>query len=91
MKKKSINPDAVLHLAKFMDEVRLSNVPAVEEACWLAADTIRDLIAERDGLRLALSNLLSVMPVFPEPARQIVGMEDRYNQVIKQAKEVNNV
>lgn len=51
-------------------------------------ELVEALVVERDTLRLALSNLLTVIPVLPEPARQIVGMEDRYNQVIKQAKEV---
>lgn len=53
-----------------------------------AIELIEALAAERDALRLALSNLLTVMPVFPAPARQIIGMEERYNQAIKSAKEV---
>ena len=37
-------------------------------------------------LEESLRNLLGVMPNFPEDARTIVGMEDRYNAAITNAK-----
>ena len=37
-------------------------------------------------LRTALRDLLKVMPVFPAAAREIVGMEDRYNDAIRNAR-----
>jgi hypothetical protein len=49
-------------------------------------DQIRILKAERDRLREALWQLLTVTPVFPTAAKQIVGMEDRYNAAITNAR-----
>ena len=50
-------------------------------------ETERDAArAEVARLRDILTVLLSVMPVFPATARQIVGMEDRYNAAIEQAR-----
>lgn len=37
-------------------------------------------------LEAVLIGLLSVMPVLPDAAKQIVGMEDRYNSMIAAAK-----
>jgi hypothetical protein len=42
--------------------------------------------AERDRLREALWQVLTVMPVFPAAAKQIVGMEDRYDAAITTAR-----
>ena len=52
-------------------------------------ETERDAaLAEVARLRDLLTVLLSVMPVFPATAKQIVGMEDRYNAAIEQARAV---
>ncbi len=50
------------------------------------ANEIERLLAERDRLRGALWQVLTVMPVFPDAAKQIVGMEDRYNAAITNAR-----
>lgn len=42
--------------------------------------------AERDRLREALRQVLTVMPVLPRAAKQIVGMEDRYEAAITAAR-----
>ena len=42
--------------------------------------------AEVARLRDVVAVLLSVMPVLPAAAKQIVGMEDRYNAAIEQAR-----
>jgi muconolactone delta-isomerase len=42
---------------------------------------------EIDRLREALRQLLTVMPVFPDAAKKIVGMEDRYNAAITNARD----
>ena len=47
------------------------------EATFIAKEIAR--------LRTACVGLLTVMPVFPAAARQIVGMEDRYNAAIQNA------
>ncbi len=57
-----------------------------EVAGWAGVAAGKDDVIRR--LETVLSNLLSVTPAFPAAARQIVGMEDRYNKAIKEAKEV---
>jgi hypothetical protein len=41
---------------------------------------------EIERLREALRQLLTVMPVFPDAAKKIVGMEDRYNAALDAAR-----
>ena len=46
-----------------------------------------DAADEIERLREALRQLLTVMPVFPDAAKKIVGMEDRYNAAITNARD----
>jgi len=46
----------------------------------------RAVESERDRLREALRQLLTVMPVFPDAAKNIVGMKDRYNAALDAAR-----
>lgn len=57
-----------------------------EAAGWAGVAAGKDDVIRR--LATVLSNLLTVVPAFPARNRQIVGMEDRYNKAIKEAKEV---
>ena len=57
-----------------------------EAAGWAGVAAGKDDVIRR--LATVLSNLLTVTPAFPARNRQIVGMEDRYNKAIKEAKEV---
>lgn len=50
-------------------------------------DTMDEAADEIDRLREALRQLLTVMPVFPDAAKKIVGMEDRYNSAITNARD----
>lgn len=52
----------------------------------IADSDVHKLVAEIDRLRAALRQLLTVMPVFPDAAKKIVGMEDRYNAALDAAR-----
>jgi hypothetical protein len=56
------------------------------EVCRDAADELGLVIEERNRLRGIVRDLLSVMPVLPAAAKHIVGMEDRYNSAITNAR-----
>jgi len=92
MSKLDTSAKAVEVLANWNDRSAVALRESNHEAGALSheetAATLRTLVSERARLRLTLFNLLSVTPAFPAPARQIVGMEDRYNQAIKEAREV---
>lgn len=51
-----------------------------------AADEIERLRSEQVRLREIVRDLLSVMPVLPAAAKHIVGMENRYNSAITNAR-----
>lgn len=52
-----------------------------------AAAKIGQMIqAENEKLRAALKEVLAIMPVFPAPAKHIVGMADQYNDAITKAR-----
>ena len=50
-----------------------------------AAKIGRLIQAENEKLRAALKEVLAIMPVFPAPAKHIVGMADQYNDAITKA------
>ncbi len=56
------------------------------EVCRDASDQLGLVIEERDQLQKIVRDLLSVMPVLPVAAKHIVGMEDRYNSAITNAR-----
>jgi hypothetical protein len=53
-----------------------------------ASNMLRALAAENEKLRAALKEVLAIMPVFPAPAKHIVGMADQYNDAITKARAV---
>lgn len=42
---------------------------------------------EEAYLRTIIRDLLAVMPVFPEGAKAIIGLEDKYNMAVRMARE----
>ena len=76
------------HAAEAADEIE--RLRRANEGLLALVDVTRDAATghqERaEMLRTALRDLLKVMPVFPAAAREIVGMEDRYNDAIRNAR-----
>lgn len=62
------------------------NVKLLDELWHEYHDDCISLLEERDQLREIVRDLLSVMPVLPAAAKHIVGMEDRYNSAITNAR-----
>ena len=48
--------------------------------------TMTEAADEIEKLRAALKEVLANMPVFPAPAKHIVGMADQYNDAITKAR-----
>jgi hypothetical protein len=68
-----------------IDQLKAELSEAVERGNdW--CDQAKKARAERNRLRAALWQLLTVMPVFPDAAKKIVGMEDRYNAALDAAR-----
>jgi hypothetical protein len=64
-----------------MDEIKL-----LDELWHEYHDDCVLQLEENDRLRDIVRDLLSVMPVLPAAAKHIVGMEDRYNSAITNAR-----
>jgi hypothetical protein len=57
-----------------------------DDAANRRIQTAKDAATEIEKLRAALKEVLASMPVFPAPAKHIVGMADQYNDAITKAR-----
>lgn len=61
-------------------------IPIKDHPHEKCAMVLGELLDERKRLRDAMSGLLAVMPVFPTSAKNIVGLEARYDKALQEAR-----
>lgn len=57
------------------------------KASKIGYTTMKQEDTEEAYLRTIIRELLAVMPVFPEGAKAIIGLEDKYNMAVRMARE----
>jgi len=72
--------------AEEIDSVNACAELLFSEGHKIGARVVLENMLELLKLRAALKEVLAIMPVFPAPAKHIVGMADQYNDAITKAR-----